>query len=75
MWWDGEFNGRRKLNRWWSADMKSQRVRLLDVFLLGPFLMWAATRPTLGATARQVLWWSGFATVLYNGANYLARRR
>lgn len=51
--------------------MKSQTVRLVDVFLLGPFMMWAAGQRTVPTWARDALWWSGLLTVIYNGRNYL----
>jgi len=49
--------------------MKAQEVRLVDVFLLGPFLMWTGTRART-PTERTVLILSGAATVLYNWRNY-----
>ena len=54
--------------------MKTQTVRLLDVFALGPFMVWAAqqVRPPW---ARDMLVVSGVLTMLYNGANYLTARR
>ena len=51
--------------------MKSQQVRLIDVFLLGPFLMWTGTRART-PTERTVLILSGAGTVLYNWRNYSA---
>lgn len=56
--------------------MKSQDVRLVDVFLLGPFMMWAGWEESgLPAWARTVLFVSGVATVYYNGRNYLMIER
>lgn len=56
--------------------MKSQRVRLVDVFVLGPFMVWYAGRAAdVPEWARGVLAGAGIATVLYNGANYLEARR
>ena len=54
--------------------MKSQTVRLVDVFVLGPFLIWAGTQGRLSGWARLLLLVSGIATVLYNGRNYLRLR-
>ena len=51
--------------------MKTQQVRLIDVFLLGPFLIWTGTRART-STERTVLILSGAATVLYNWRNYAA---
>ena len=52
--------------------MKTQTIRLVDVFLLGPFMLWVATRKTAVPTpARIILGVSGIGTVVYNGINYL----
>lgn len=53
---------------------KSQPVRLLDVFLLGPFMIWAGTQKRLPSWARTALIISGVATVGYNARNYLRIR-
>jgi hypothetical protein len=52
---------------------KSQWVRLLDVFILGPFMIYYAI-----TTAACVSWEmtagmfiAGVATILYNGVNYM----
>lgn len=54
---------------------KSQRIRLVDMFLLGPFMIWfgiqAQAVPDL---AKGVMVISGIATVIYNGRNYLRIR-
>jgi len=49
--------------------MKSQAVRLLDVFFVGPWMIRAGIRGR-----DDVLVALGVLTVLYNGANYLAAR-
>ena len=50
---------------------KAQTVRLYDVFLLGPFMMWAATQTKpLPRWAKATLFISGVATVVYNLHNY-----
>lgn len=55
---------------------KSQLVRLVDVFVLGPFMVWYAWRTDdVPAWARAAMAASGVATVVYNGRNYLAQRR
>ena len=55
---------------------KSQEVRLLDVFALGPFMMWYAIRSKDQPDwARAVLAFSGLMTSLYNGANYVRIKR
>ena len=51
--------------------MKSQEVRLLDIFVLGPFMVWYAAQKTTPPWAKAVMGLSGIATILYNGRNYL----
>jgi hypothetical protein len=55
--------------------MKTQTIRLLDVFLIGPLMVWggcvgAKKHPTAGRALAAF----GVATVLYNGNNYLKVR-
>ena len=50
---------------------KSQRVRVLDVLVLGPFMVWAASQWELPRWARTGLAIGGVATILYNAENYL----
>lgn len=52
---------------------KSQMVRLLDVFVLGPFMIWYALQswgmmPDVAVTPLLLL---GILTIVYNGVNYL----
>jgi hypothetical protein len=49
---------------------KSQGVRLLDVFLLGPFMIWAGTQQRLPAWAKWGLIGAGIGTITYNAINY-----
>ncbi len=49
---------------------KSQGVRLVDVLLLGPFMIWAGSKKKLPGWARAALLAAGVATVLYNLKNY-----
>jgi hypothetical protein len=52
--------------------MKSQGVRIVDVLVLGPFMVWAATRPrALPGWARAALVVGGVATIVYNLQNYV----
>ena len=51
---------------------KSQIVRLIDVFLLGPFMIWfgvIAVGVSIAFKAIMVIF--GAATIIYNGWNYL----
>ena len=55
---------------------KAQEVRLLDVFALGPFMMWyAISSKDQPDWARLVLAFSGLMTSVYNGANYVRIRQ
>lgn len=54
------------------ATVKSQRVRLLDVFVVGPLMIWGGTKAGgLGGTALALF---GLTTVAYNARNYLRVR-
>tara|TARA_R110002060_G_scaffold2375_2_gene4061 strand:- start:395 stop:613 length:219 start_codon:yes stop_codon:yes gene_type:complete len=55
-----------------SVAVKTQQVRLMDVFLLGPFMVYAATLiPSRHKEVKFILAASGVLTSLYNGKNYL----
>ena len=51
--------------------MKTQTIRLIDVFLLGPFMIWAGFQLRNDA-AKAVMIASGAATIVYNYRNYKA---
>lgn len=53
---------------------KSQAVRLLDIFIIGPFLLFYAlkTRPQATVEEFTALLIIAILTILYNGYNYLA---
>jgi len=56
--------------------MNVQTIRLIDVFLLGPFMIWAGARATgLPGWANAGLVLTGLATIAYNGSNYLSHAR
>ena len=52
-------------------DIDVQKVRLLDVFVIGPFLMYSATYKQLPNWVRSGLFIVGVGTIIYNGKNYL----
>jgi len=52
-------------------NMNVQQVRLLDVFVIAPFLMYAGSRKELPKNIRLGLWAVGIGTLVYNGYNYL----
>jgi hypothetical protein len=51
--------------------MNVQQVRLLDVFVVAPFLFYVGTRKELPQTLRIGLNVLAAATLIYNGKNYL----
>lgn len=55
--------------------MKPQSVRLADVFIIGPLMVWGGLQlPPKHRVAGGALALLGVATVLYNGRNYLLAR-
>ena len=56
---------------------KTQGIRLLDVFVLGPWLFYLGARSGtgIGDLERLALIAAGGLTVLYNGKNYLDNER
>lgn len=54
-----------------TYPVKAQDVRLLDVFVFGPMMIWAAYTPRMTGTERLALAIIGAGTILYNGLNYL----
>jgi hypothetical protein len=54
---------------------KSQAVRLADVWLIGPLMIWAGLQKRRSMLVNYSLIGLGIGTVLYNGRNYLATRK
>jgi hypothetical protein len=55
--------------------MKTQTIRLLDVFAIGPLMMWAGYKLSKDyKVAGPALLVTGLATIVYNGQNYLEAR-
>lgn len=54
---------------------KSQTVRLIDVFALGPFMIWFGLKSDAPDWARYIMIGSGVATIIYNGNNYIHNLR
>ena len=52
-------------------SMDVQKVRLLDVFVVAPFLLYVGTRKELPQTLRLGLIVLAAATLIYNAKNYL----
>ena len=53
--------------------MKAQWVRVADVLVFGPFMIWAGAI-TSDPLARYGLWALGAGTIVYNGRNWLKIR-
>lgn len=51
--------------------MGVQAVRLFDVFLLGPFMVWMGIARSAPRWASILLALAGLGTIWYNGLNYL----
>lgn len=58
-----------------SEEKQTQVIRLVDVFLIGPVLIYASTFKSLPNYLRAVLFFIGLATIIYNGNNYLKNRK
>ena len=48
-----------------------QAVRLIDVFVLAPAMVYASTFTQMPDYVRLILYVSGVATLVFNGQNYL----
>jgi hypothetical protein len=51
------------------------QVRLIDVFVIAPFLIYAGTRKELNKNVRTTLIVLGVATLLFNANNYLKNKQ
>jgi len=52
-----------------------QDIRLIDVFIIGPFLIYVGMKKELSLPVRLALIGFGAATIIYNGNNYLKNNR
>lgn len=55
--------------------MKTQTIRLLDVFVFGPVIIYAGTQRTLPGWLRAALVVIGTGTIVYNGINYMTHKK
>jgi len=59
---------------WYSTEgSKSQLIRLGDIFILGPFLIWLGLREKV-PWIKIFLIFLGMATIGYNLRNYIAQK-
>ena len=54
---------------------KSQNIRLLDVFIIAPILIYAGSQKNLPKWLKISLYTIGVATAYYNGRNYLINKK
>jgi hypothetical protein len=54
--------------------MDVQTVRLIDVFVIAPILIYASGEERLSKPMRYAILGIGLATLFYNGHNYLKAR-
>jgi hypothetical protein len=57
-----------------AAD-KTQAIRLADVLLVGPFMIWFGGQARAPDWAKHSMIGLGVLTILYNGRNYLRSGR
>ena len=53
---------------------KSQYVRLIDVFLIAPFMFYVANKKSLTKLDRNIMLGLAVATLYYNAKNYIENR-
>ena len=54
-----------------KQEYQDQIIRVIDVFVLGPFLIYVSTIKTLPKHIRVILLLIGVLTIIYNGNNYI----
>ncbi len=50
--------------------IKAQPVRILDVFVIGPMMMWFASNNARPGWAKSLMYFFSITTIIYNGRNY-----
>jgi hypothetical protein len=70
----GELNGESNfINTKDPTDV--QNVRIFDVFVLGPLMIYTATQKSLPFWLRMTLLFFGITTILYNADNYIKNKQ
>jgi hypothetical protein len=54
---------------------KTQAIRLIDIFAIGPALIYAGFSRKFSPLFSDALTLTGILTIVYNGANYVAKQR
>jgi hypothetical protein len=57
-----------------SEVQKSQAVRLADVFLIAPYLLYVSSKRELSELDKNLLFGLGVATLFYNAINYIQNK-
>lgn len=57
------------------AGLSVQDIRILDVVVVAPFLIYVSMRKELPRPIRLMLMGLGVATLLYNGYNYIKNKQ
>ena len=52
-----------------------QNIRLIDVFIIAPFLLYVSSKKELSPMVRLTLFTFGSLTLLYNANNYLINKQ
>lgn len=66
----------RESNKVQHEISKSQAIRLIDIFFIGPYLGWIAWRSkNLTVIERRILQGLAVSTIVYNARNYELNRR
>jgi hypothetical protein len=58
-----------------EEEKNTQMVRLIDVFLIGPLLIYTSFQKSLPSWLRVLLLIVGVSTILYNGNNYIKNKQ
>ena len=58
-----------------SEVQKTQNIRLVDVFLIAPYLGYVAYKGSVNKNDKLILTVLAVATLVYNGKNYLENRK
>jgi hypothetical protein len=54
---------------------KSQNIRVIDVFFIGPFLIYIASKATgISDIERTIIYIIAIATIIYNARNYISNK-
>jgi hypothetical protein len=58
-----------------GRKIMGNNMRLLDIFLYGPALLWIANKYKMKIWEELFMWYAGFSTIYLNWKNYDANRR